>query len=183
MTSNRFPAALALLAVTGVSSVAFAHPGHVSGLAHPLTGLDHLLAALCVGIIAMQRRDAWRLPVTFTLSMLAGMVLASLLPALPGVELGVAGSVLVLGLLAATAAKLPQAAVAATVGGFALLHGHAHGTEGAGLTYVAGIAFTTLALHFTGVGLALAARRLPGALDRAAGAAIAATGAALLIAL
>ena len=78
--------------------------------------------------------------------------------AVPFVEPGILASVVALGLLVALAVDLPVAAGAAIVGVFALLHGHAHGSEVAenigGLEYMAGFAFATATLHLTGIGFA-----------------------------
>jgi len=78
--------------------------------------------------------------------------------AVPFVEPGILASVIALGLLVALAIDLPVAAGAAVVAVFALLHGHAHGTEVAetlsGAEYMAGFAFATATLHLIGIGFA-----------------------------
>ena len=147
---------------------ALAHPDHgaaslASGLAHPLGGLDHLLAMLAVGLFAArQPGDArWMLPTGFVLAMLAGAALSAAGIALPTVEAAIAASVLVLGVLIARLARLPLTAALPLVATFALFHGHAHHAEmGAGpaLAYTLGFALATAALHLAGLGLA---RQLP----------------------
>ena len=143
---------------------ALAHPDHgaaslASGLAHPLGGLDHLLAMLAVGLFAArQPGDArWMLPTGFVLAMLAGGALSAAGIALPALEAAIAASVLVLGVLIARLARLPLTAALPLVATFALFHGHAHHAEmGAGpaLAYTLGFALATAALHLAGLGLA-----------------------------
>jgi urease accessory protein len=147
-------------------ALAHAHPGVglTSGLAegavHPITGLDHLLAMVAVGLWAGQRggRAVWLVPLVFVAVMALGGGLAVGGVSLPWVEPGVAASVLVLGTLVAAAARLPLAASAALVAVFALVHGHAHGTElpatASGLTYAVGFMGTTASLHMCGVAAA-----------------------------
>ena len=145
---------------------ALAHPGHAGpsfggGLAHPLSGVDHLLAMLAVGLWAGQigGRARWILPGAFVLVMAGGGWLGMTGVPLPGVEAGIAASVLLLGLLVATAAKWPLIAATPLVAAFALLHGHAHGTEfpaaASAVGYVGGFVAATAALH--AVGLAISA--------------------------
>ena len=157
------PPALALVFALAAAP-ALAHPDHgaaslASGLAHPLGGLDHLLAMLAVGLFAArQPGDArWMLPTGFVLAMLAGAALSAAGIALPAVEAAIATSVLVLGVLIARLARLPLTAALPLVATFALFHGHAHHAEmGAGpaLAYTLGFALATAALHLAGLGLA-----------------------------
>ena len=148
---------------------AFAHPGHavtgaVAGFVHPFSGADHLLAMLAVGLWAgrLGGQARWQLPLAFVATMVLGAVMGMAGLSLPGVETGIAASVMVLGLMLAFAATLPMVARLGLVAGFALLHGLAHGAElpvGAGaLSYVAAFTVATAALH--GIGL-FAAARLP----------------------
>ena len=95
-------------------AVAFAHAGHdhagiLAGLAHPLFGLDHLLAMLAVGLWAAQQSGAarWALPLTFVASMLVGGLLGFNGVQIPLMETGIAASVLAFGLLVAVAMRLP----------------------------------------------------------------------------
>jgi len=171
---------------------AHAHPGDVvpslwGGASHPLLGLDHLLAMLAVGLWAGQigGRARWGLPLSFVGVMAAGGVLGLSGVDLPGVEAGIGASVLLLGLLVAAAVRWPLVAAAPLVALFALLHGHAHGTEvppsASGAAYAAGFVVATTALHLAGLGLATVATRLGHqALVRAAGTAIAVAGVVLL---
>lgn len=155
--------------------VAHAH-GFVQGLAHPFGGLDHLLAALGIGLWAAQRgrRALWAVPAGFVIAMVAGAMLAARGVALPQVEAGIAASVLVPGLAIALRGRCPRAPCAALVAIFALCHGYAHGLDAGGsaapLPYALGFCLSTLALLGTG-GLAgsRGARWLEGRVLRAAG--------------
>ncbi len=104
----KLPKLLAALALLAAPALAFAHPGHgehglVAGLAHPLTGLDHLLAMFAVGLWAAQQQGAARLalPCTFVGTMLVGGLLGFEGLQLPFMETGIAASVLALGLCVA----------------------------------------------------------------------------------
>ena len=116
---------------------AFAHPqggvdvGFKSGFLHPLSGLDHILAMVSVGIWGSQlgKPAIWLLPVSFPLVMACGGVLGIRGGPLHGVEVGVALSALVLGLMIALSARPPLWMAAVIVGIFAIFHGYAHGTE------------------------------------------------------
>ena len=187
--------ALAALALVALASSAQAHAGHgadglASGLTHPLTGLDHLLAMLGVGLWAAQqgRRRTWLLPLCFLAVMAGGAALGAAGVALPFAERGIALSVLVLGVLVAGCVRLPTLAGALLVGAFAIVHGHAHGAEmpaGAGaVAYASGFLASTALLHLAGLGLgsALATGREAGPrLARALGAATAVAGLLLLV--
>ena len=140
--------------------------GLLAGVRHPLSGLDHLVAMIAVGLWAGQMggKARWKVPCAFVLLMLAGGALGLAGVPLPFVESGIVASVFVLGLLVATAVHLRPPASLALVGLFAIFHGHAHATEVAagisGLEFVAGFAVTTAALHGVGLLLATALERL-----------------------
>lgn len=148
------------------ASVAAAHVGgpatggFAAGFAHPFLGLDHLAAMLAIGAWAWQQggRAVYVVPATFVAVMAVGAALGQSDFALPMTELGIAGSVVVLGLLVATAVRIPLVAAVAATGVFALVHGHAHGTEmpagAAAGAYAAGFVSATLALHAIGIALA-----------------------------
>lgn len=174
-----------------LAAPAYAHPGahHASGLAagllHPLTGWDHLLAMLAVGIwAAQQRRAAWHLLVAFPVAMALGALLAFGGFAVPMVESGIAASVLVLGLLVAFAVRMPALASSAMVAVFALFHGFAHGSElpvqASIAAYGAGFLMATLALHLVGAFGGRVVHNLHAAVVRAAGAGVALAGAWML---
>src|SRR5690242_4998919 len=179
-------AALLMLA----AGPAIAHVGHGStasfaaGLGHPLGGLDHVTVMVLVGLWAALKggRALWVWPAAFVGVMLVGGALGMGHAPVRFVEPGILASVIVLGLMVALAVDLPVAAGAALIGVFALLHGHAHGTEIAenigGLAYMAGFALATATLHALGLGLALMTRR---PFVRVAGAACTLLGVALVL--
>jgi urease accessory protein len=183
---------IAALLVLAAAAPALAHPeqgraaGFLSGVQHPVAGLDHVLAMVCVGLWGAQlgAPAVWLLPVTFPLIMALGGFLGLAGIPLPGVEIAVSLSALLLGVMVARAAKPSLAAAAALVGFFAIFHGHAHGTElppGAnGLAYSIGFVVATGCLHAAGIGIGLVHRWPAGRMMlRAAGAAVAVAGVAL----
>lgn len=158
--------------------------GLVAGIEHPFTGADHLLAMVAVGIWGayLGRPLIYALPVLFPLMMVGGAVLGMFGLPMPRVELGIAFSVLVLGLCIALSIRAPAWVACLVVGAFALLHGYAHGRElpsaADPVGYSTGFVLATGLLHVSGIGIGLFRDR-PGG-DRATrtvGAAIAALGA------
>lgn len=144
-----------------------AHGSFMAGISHPIFGLDHVLAMLAVGLWAAQigGKAIWSVPAAFVGTMALGFVLAVSGLGLPFVEPAILASVIALGLLVATAAKLPTAASAAIVGVFALFHGHAHGGElgsAGALSFGVGFVIATALLHVAGIGLGLGIARLSG---------------------
>lgn len=158
--------------------------GLVAGLLHPVGGADHVLAMVAVGIWGAQlcRPALWLLPVAFPLVMALGGALALIGVPLPGVEVGIALSALVIGVLVLTECRPAPWIAALVVGAFALFHGHAHGTElpadANGIYYSVGFVVATGCLHAAGIALGLLHRWRDGRRAlRAAGALIAAGGA------
>jgi urease accessory protein len=137
MSSRVFPRLVVALAALALAQPAFAHEqvgvagGLASGLLHPLTGMDHLIAMVAVGIWGAQlgAPAIWVLPITFPLVMAFGGVLGVLHVPLPMPEVAIALSALVLGAAVAMRLRLPFAAAAGVVAVFAVFHGHAHGAE------------------------------------------------------
>ncbi len=183
--------ALYALALFLTPALAFAHPGHdssglMAGVAHPVTGLDHLLAMLAVGLWAAQQQGAarWALPVTFVGTMLLGGLLGFEGLELPFMETGIAASVLALGLLVAVAVRPPMFVAVSLTALFALAHGVAHGLELPDLSspwgYAAGFVAATAALHAAGYGLVRVLPQAAAPLVRVAGGASAVAGAWLL---
>jgi urease accessory protein len=133
--------------------------GLAAGLTHPVSGLDHVLAMVAVGLWGAQLGPPaiWLLPVAFPMIMALGGTLGLLGVHLPGVEIGIALSAIGLGAAVLFEAKPKLAAAAALVGFFAIFHGHAHGTElpvGAnGLLYSIGFVVATGLLHLAGIGI------------------------------
>jgi urease accessory protein len=178
----------------GVSSEAHAHTGldhafsFASGFKHPLTGLDHMLAMVAVGLWAGLNggRALWAWPVAFVAVMVLGGLAGMAGVPLAIVESGILASVIVLGLVVLMAARLPVWAGAGLVALFAVLHGHAHGAElpveGAAASYFAGFAVATAALHALGLGAAYLATGARGKLIvRGAGALVAVAGVVLAV--
>lgn len=185
---------LTSLMLLGISPVAFAHPGHLgesgftSGLLHPFTGLDHLLAMIAVGLWAVQRggRALYAAPATFLAMMVAGGIVGAAGLSLPLVEPGIFGSLVVFGLLIAFNARLSMTAAITVIGGFALFHGYAHAAEMPGnaslIWFGGGMLLATLALHAIGIALgSLSRAQLYQTGLRYSGGAIAAVGVGLLL--
>lgn len=161
--------------------------GFVAGFKHPLTGPDHLLAMVAVGLWGafLGRPLIVALPVIFPTVMTLGALLAILGLPLPPVELGIAVSVLALGLAIAGAVRAPVWAAALIVGTFAIFHGYAHGKEIPSLAdpvaYSLGFVLATGLLHVAGITLGLLNTRPGGAVaTRSLGGLIAASGAYFL---
>jgi urease accessory protein len=190
MTRIATALALSAAAIAAAAAPAEAHTfgaagaGLAGGFAHPLLGLDHLLAMVGVGAWAAQLggRSRWGVPAAFVAMMaLGGLLGASGLEA-PLVEFGIAGSVLIVGCLVACNARLGTASAMAVVAVFALFHGHAHGAEmpaaANAALYGLGFAAATALLHAAGFAAAELARRPM--LVRLGGGAVAAAGLLLL---
>lgn len=133
----------------------------LAGLAHPVSGLDHVLAMIAVGLWGAQlgAPALWYLPVTFPMVMALGGMAALLGVPLPGVEIGIAASAILLGLAVMSELRPPLAAAVVVVGVFGLFHGHAHGTElppgQSALLYSLGFVVATGCLHGVGIALGL----------------------------
>lgn len=148
----------------GLSGTAAAHngihaSGVLSGLVHPLTGPDHLLAIVLVGVLAAtlgRGAKALALPVAFVSAMIGGAVLAATGIELPLLETVIGASVLTLGIVLSANFRPTLAVAAAATAAFGLFHGNAHGLEmgAAGAThYALGYVATTLVLHLMGMGV------------------------------
>ena len=133
--------------------------GLLAGLSHPVSGLDHVLAMVAVGLWGAQLGPpaVWLLPVAFPMVMALGGTLGLVGVHLPGVEIGIALSAIGLGAAVLFEAKPKLGVAAALVGFFAIFHGHAHGTElppGAnGLLYSIGFVVAAGLLHLAGIGI------------------------------
>lgn len=158
--------------------------GLLAGFLHPLTGLDHLVAMLAVGIWGAQRggKAVWMLPAAFPLIMVIGGFLALVGLQLPAVELGIALSVLCLGLAIACAWRPAEYVMLFPIAVFAIFHGWAHGAElpheANPALYAAGFVVATGSIHVAGVGLGLALNKH---ISRLIGAVIAAIGVGFLL--
>lgn len=156
-----------LIAAGALSLPAYAHTGtglaggFLAGFAHPLSGADHLLAMVSVGLWGafLGRPLIHLLPVVFPAMMVGGAMLGMFGAPLPPVETGIALSVLVLGACIALAWRAPAWAAVAVVALFALFHGYAHGRElpaaADPVGYSSGFVLATGLLHAAGIALGL----------------------------
>jgi urease accessory protein len=178
-----------LVVVASWPLVAWAHVesgqagGFLSGLSHPVSGLDHVVAMIAVGLWGAQlgMPAVWVLPVAFPMLMAFGGTLGLIGIPLPGVEIGIALSAVVLGALVLGQVRLPLAIAVAAVACFAVFHGHAHGTEletgQNAMLYSLGFVIATGLLHGVGITTGLIQRwELGSTVLRAAGALIMASG-------
>jgi len=159
LTKTLLAAATAIL----TPGVAFAHTGvgdtsgFIHGFGHPISGLDHILAMVMVGVFAWQLggRALWLVPMTFVVIMSIGGALGIAGIGVPFVEIGIALSLVVLGAIVALNVKAPIAAAMGLVGLFAIFHGHVHGAEipedAAGFAYATGFMIATALLHLAGI--------------------------------
>ncbi|MCL7489174.1 MAG: HupE/UreJ family protein [Desulfobulbaceae bacterium] len=168
MTRVFFSALLFLLFLSGNAD---AHTfqgetGFVSGVFHPVMGFDHLLAMLSVGIISAQigGRAIWTVPLTFVCVMGLGGFLGMQNIAIPGVEYGIAFSVLILGIAVARGKRINTVIAHVGVAFFAVFHGHAHGAEMPAmadpLVFSMGFLLGTAAIHLVGVSVCLVAKKI-----------------------
>lgn len=186
-------ATLVLAAILSAST-AQAHTGEgvagglASGFLHPLFGWDHVVAMVAVGLwgAVLGAPALWLLPVVFPVVMALGGALGVAGVPLPAVEVGIALSGVVLGLLVAFAVRAPLWVAALIVGAFAVFHGHAHGTElpvaADPIAYAVGFVIATGLLHLAGIAIGLLWTRPQGALAvRGAGLIVAVVGAMFLV--
>ncbi len=162
--------------------------GFSSGFMHPLFGLDHVVAMVAVGLWGafLGAPAIWVLPITFPLVMTIGGALGVAGVPLPGVEIGIALSAIVLGAMVAFAARPPLWLAAVIVAVFAIFHGHAHGTELPGaadpIAYSLGFVVATGLLHLAGIAIGLVTRWKHGrTFVRTCGVGIAAAGVFFLV--
>lgn len=147
------------------TQLAFAHPqkgeavGFLTGLRHPISGLDHVLAMIAVGLWGAQlgAPAIWLLPIAFPMVMAMGGTLGLMGVPLPGIEYGIALSAVLLGAAVMFEIRPPPGIAAALVGVFAIFHGYAHGTElpsgQSALLYSMGFVIATGCLHALGIGI------------------------------
>jgi urease accessory protein len=168
-------------------AAAQAHPGHgpssfAAGLIHPLSGVDHMLAILMVGLwagLCFGRR--W--PVcafAFLAAMLAGFAWGASGGGFPIAEALILASLFGLGGALLLGLRMPMIAASGLVALFATAHGFAHGGEMAdagAAAFAGGFLLSTLAL--IAAGAALAQLRAPRGLARAVGAVAIVAGAML----
>jgi urease accessory protein len=189
LRSSKILLPLLLLWPTGASAHILGDQagGFISGFAHPISGLDHILAMVSVGLWGAQLGPPaiWLLPVTFPMVMAFGGMLGLMGIPLPGTEIGIALSAIGLGAMVASEARPPLWIAAALVAFFAIFHGHAHGTElppdESGVLYSIGFVVATGLLHLTGIGIGLIHRWKAGEVTlRLSGAGVAIAGCVFL---
>jgi len=166
ISSNlKFTASTVLLFLL-YSSNSFAHSnlaslqgGFISGFMHPLSGFDHVIAMVAVGLWGafLGKPAIWILPITFPLVMAFGGALGVAGVPIPFIETGVALSGVVLGLVVLLALRPPMWIAAITVGFFAIFHGYAHGVElpnaANPLVYSMGFVSSTGLFHLMGIAI------------------------------
>jgi urease accessory protein len=162
--------AVLAFALALVPAAALAHQeagqaaGLLTGLAHPVSGLDHVLAMIAVGLwgAVLGPPAIWVLPGAFPLVMAVGGLMGLLGLPLPGVEIGIAVSAIVLGAMVLAEVRPPLWLAAVIVAFFAIFHGHAHGRElpdgTSALLYSLGFVVATGLLHAVGILLGVAHR-------------------------
>ncbi len=165
----KYPSIVTFLFVPGV---AFAHPGHadapavLAGLLHPFSGADHLLLMLGVGVWASMLSRRWLGPVAALAALMLGVLWGAAGSGLPGLELLLAGSLVMMGGVLAGMLRATPAVTGLVVMALAGLHGYAHGAEMAPGTpvwsYLLGLALASLALQLTGIALGRAAQKVLG---------------------
>jgi urease accessory protein len=178
-----------LAAIAFASTPACAHTGEglaggfLGGFAHPIFGPDHVAAMVAVGLWGafLGAPAIWLLPIAFPLVMAFGGAIAILGVPVPGVEVGIALSAIVLGAMITLAARPPIWVAALLVGAFAVFHGHAHGAEVPpgtdAVAFSVGFVVATGLLHLTGIAFGQLTRWPAGRIAvRAAGGAIAFAG-------
>lgn len=157
---------LLLLAVPAAAHTGLSVSGGLSGVLHPLSGLDHLVAMVAVGLWGAQlgRPGVWMLPACFLASMMLGGMLGMFGASFAGTELIIAASAVVLGAAVTAGLRIPVAAAALIIAPFAFFHGYAHGQELPGAAnawaYSVGFLVATALLHGVGVATGLALRRM-----------------------
>lgn len=171
-----------------VESGVVGNGGFASGLVHPVTGLDHVVAMVAVGLwgAILGAPAIWILPIAFPLIMTIGAVLGILAIPVPAIDLGIAASAIVLGGMVAANARPPLAIALLLIAFFAIYHGHPHGAAlpdfGVPILYAAGFVVATGLLHVAGIVFGLLYRWPTGKTAvRALGAGIAAVGGYFLL--
>jgi len=165
-----FPDLLTIFVLLFASRAAEAHVVHGEaagfgiGFLHPLSGLDHMIAMICVGMWGAQlgAPAIWVLPVAFPMMMAFGGFLGLVGVHLPFGEICIALSGIFLGFAVLTEIRAPLWSTAIVVGFFGLFHGYAHGAElppgHNALLYSLGFVAATGILHATGIVIGLVYR-------------------------
>jgi urease accessory protein len=171
----------AIIAIIGaLPALAIAHPGHAeaaaglwAGMLHPISGVDHIVVMIALGIWAAQlgAPAIWILPIAFPLMVALGGAAGALGVPVPGIEIGIALSAIVFGLLIALSVRGPRrvaesALLGLLVATFAIFHGYAHGADlpesADAISYSVGFVLATGLLHGVGIPVGIARRRAAG---------------------
>lgn len=188
------------LAIAGIAEPAFAHhvmdgqmpgtfaQGLLSGLGHPIIGLDHFAAVVAVGCIASAHAAGARLVIGYVAAMMAGVIVHLMGASLPGAELWVALSVIALGAVLVARRDIGAASALALFAVVGLLHGYAlgesiYGAEQTPLAaYLIGLAVIQSVIALAAMSIArLLTRRMAQAMPlRLIGAGIAGIGIAIV---
>ena len=187
---------LAIASTIMAPRLALAHVGigdahdALHGFVHPLTGIDHILAMVSVGLLAanLGGRAIWAVPASFVLMMVLGGVVGMAGVTVPLAEMVIGSSVLILGLLIAMSIRMPVSIAMALAGTFAIFHGFAHGAEMpenmSGLLFASGFVVATTLLHclglLLGLGIACLSKTVSQMSMKLGGGAIALVGVALV---
>ncbi|WP_428737236.1 HupE/UreJ family protein [Sulfurimonas sp.] len=153
-----------LLALLALSAMAFGHTstlesgGFSSGFLHPISGLDHILAMVGVGMVAYaSAKNGYLLLVAFMGAMLIAATIGFAGVEFAYVEEGILLSIAAVFALIGFARKMSMAVIFFIIAFFGMFHGFAHGAEfqsGSFLAYMAGFSTSTLLLHISGIALA-----------------------------
>ena len=191
--------AAASLATSFAAGPAFAHhvmdgrlpgtftQGLLSGLGHPVIGLDHFAAIVAVGCLAAAHPKGWGLVIGFVMAMMAGVAAHLQGATLPGAEIIVAGTVIGLGLILAIRRDLSAPVALVLFAAVGWVHGYALGESifGAEQTplyaYLLGLAVIQSAIALAAMRVALLLMQGDAIRLRLAGAGIAGIGFALLV--
>lgn len=165
--------------------------GVLHGMIHPISGLDHLLAMIMVGVFAQQlgQRARWLVPLSLLALMTTGGATGILDLKVSLIETAIAVSVIMFGGMVALRTKMPTLLAMGIVGFFALFHGYARGAEIpdniGGFAYGAGFLMMTAVLHALGIAMgfivAETSRRHGSIIVRTSGALASLTGIGLLL--
>lgn len=134
--------------------------GLLSGLGHPVIGLDHLAFVIAVGLIAARLRHGWLMPLIFITMAIAGTGLHLIGADLPQPELVIAGSVVLFGIFLALGRSLPPILVMVLAAIAGVFHGYAYGEAVIGaemnplVAYLLGFSLIQLAIAMGAYALA-----------------------------
>ncbi len=161
-----------LLMILSLSALAFGHTttlesgGFGSGFLHPISGLDHVLAMVGVGMVAFlaSNKRGYTLLAAFMGAMIVSAILGYTGIEFMYVEEGILLSIAVVFALIGFANRISFGAIFGIIAFFGMFHGFAHGAEfqtGNFITYMLGFTVCTFILHVSGIALAYAYTRSP----------------------